>query len=216
VTRFLYLHGFASGPDSSKGLAFEKRLAGRSVPLQRLNLRLPSLQHLLFSEMAAAVRKSLGGPDDRGVVIGSSLGGLLAAHAAARDPRVQAAVLLAPAVRLAGLFRKRLGPATTLGWEQSGWLEIDDYVSKTKTRLHWLFMQELEDLEARGELWPAVKVPALVVLGKADDTVPAELVRAWVREQPNARLIEVEDGHDLKPSLSLILDETERFLAPWL
>src|SRR5262245_3536583 len=44
--RFLYLHGFASGPSSYKGTALCNHYDMRGVAVDRLNLRLPSFEHL--------------------------------------------------------------------------------------------------------------------------------------------------------------------------
>src|SRR5690242_261840 len=98
--RWLYLHGFASGPDSHKGVALSRHYEARGVTLTRLNLRVPSLENLQLSAMVQVARDAIGGPRDRAVLFGSSLGGLTAALAAQEDPRVFALVLLAPAFDL--------------------------------------------------------------------------------------------------------------------
>src|SRR5690242_716245 len=98
--RILYLHGFASGPGSKKGVAFADHHAVRGIAVDRLNLRVPSFEHLRLSAMIATAQAALGGDRDRAIVVGSSLGGLTAARLAERDPRVIALVLLAPAFQL--------------------------------------------------------------------------------------------------------------------
>src|SRR3954467_12421699 len=104
--RFLYLHGFASGPHSAKAVAFGKHYGGRGVGIDRLDLRVPSFEHLRLSAMLAAIGRAIGGPADRAVIFGSSLGGLAAARVAERDPRVTALILLAPAFRLTERWRQ--------------------------------------------------------------------------------------------------------------
>jgi pimeloyl-ACP methyl ester carboxylesterase len=115
--RWLYLHGFASGPDSFKGVSLAKHYASRGIELQRLNLRLPSFERLRLSAMLAAVRDAIGGPDDRAVLFGSSLGGLTACRVAETDPRVCALVLLAPAFRMIERWEQRLGPEGWRAWK---------------------------------------------------------------------------------------------------
>src|SRR5262245_53772473 len=51
--KWLYLHGFGSGPSSSKGVALSQHYARRGVELERLDLRKPSLEHLRLSHMMA-------------------------------------------------------------------------------------------------------------------------------------------------------------------
>ncbi|MFY1831008.1 YqiA/YcfP family alpha/beta fold hydrolase, partial [Myxococcus fulvus] len=109
--RFLYLHGFASGPDSTKGLALSKHFAARGVHVERLNLRVPSFEELRLSAITDTVRAALGGKQERVVLLGSSLGGLTAARIAAEDARVCGLVLLAPAFHVVPQLRKRMGEA---------------------------------------------------------------------------------------------------------
>src|SRR5690348_16981027 len=119
--RFVYLHGFGSGPRSAKGVAFAEHYATRGIAIDRLDLRVPSLEHLRLSAMIATTQQALGGDRDRAVVFGSSLGGLTAARVAERDPRVAALVLLAPAFQLMVRWRQR---ADFAEWERTGWLPI--------------------------------------------------------------------------------------------
>src|SRR5262245_11489897 len=114
--RLFYLHGFASGPESSKGVSLARHYAGRGFPMERLDLRVPSLERLRLSEIIETVRRAMGGDSDRAVLFGSSLGGLAAARVAERDPRVTAVVLLAPAFRFTETWRRRLGEAAWEGW----------------------------------------------------------------------------------------------------
>src|SRR4051794_36524174 len=95
--RFLYLHGFASGPHSTKGLAVAAHYQRRGLAVERLDLRVPSFEHLRLSAMIETVRGAIGGERERAVLFGSSLGGLTACRVAERDPRVCALVLMAPA-----------------------------------------------------------------------------------------------------------------------
>jgi predicted esterase YcpF (UPF0227 family) len=125
--RFLYLHGFASGPESTKARALAGHLAERGVDMARLDLRQPSMTHLRLSKMIEHVRGCIGGARDRAVLFGSSLGGLTACRVAEDDPRVCALVLLAPAFRMIERWRIRMGEEAWNEWQRSGWLETLDY-----------------------------------------------------------------------------------------
>jgi pimeloyl-ACP methyl ester carboxylesterase len=210
--RWLYLHGFASGPQSKKGVALAAHYAARGIAVERLNLRVPSLERLRLSAMMQVVRDAIGGPRDRAVLLGSSLGGLTAAWVAQEDPRVCALVLLAPAFDLIGRWQRRLGAAAWQAWEASGWLEIDDYAEPRKTQLSFDFARDAADVEARLGPWPDVRVPTLVVHGRGDDTVPVDGSRAWCRGKRHVRLVEVDDGHELVASLPRIAAEADAHL----
>ena len=206
--RWLYLHGFASGPNSTKGVAICKHYAARGVDIKRLDLRLPSLEHLRLSAMIDHVQREIGGPSDRAIVWGSSLGGLCAARVAERDARVCALVLLAPAFRIAERWRQR---ADWQAWRETGWLQIDDYAEKRRARVDFGFAEDLLRTDAG---WPDVRVPTLVIHGRRDDTVDIELSREFARGKNWVRLIEADDGHELVASLPLITASADSLLLP--
>jgi pimeloyl-ACP methyl ester carboxylesterase len=207
--RYLYLHGFASGPSSKKGVAFAAHLAGRGIALDRLDLRVPSFEHLRLSAMIEAVRAAIGGPGDQAIVFGSSLGGLTAARLAERDPRVRALVLLAPAFQLARRWRDSLGPDLE-AWRRTGWREVHDHTTGGLARVDFGFF---EDAAAIDVGFPDVTVPTLILHGQADDVVPIERSRDFAASRPDVRLVELPDGHELVASLPTLLAESDRFLA---
>jgi pimeloyl-ACP methyl ester carboxylesterase len=208
--RLLYLHGFASGPRSAKGTAFAEHYARRGLALECLDLRVPSLEHLRLSAMLTAVQQAIGTPADRAVVLGSSLGGLTAARVAERDPRVTALVLLAPAFQLISRWRALPGWDD---WQRTGWRDIHDFQTNQPARVDFGFV---EDAMAIDGGYPDVRVPTLILHGVRDEIVLLEHSRTFARGKPHVRLVELDDGHDLIASLPRLLDEADRFLAPWL
>lgn len=219
---FIYLHGFASSPGSTKARAFVTWAEAQGVKLDVLDLRLPSFEKLRFSAMKDAVRAAIdrvGGPRARVVLFGSSLGGLLASRMAEEDPRVASLFLMAPAFRLAERWRGRLGPAAFDDWQTRGFLEVDDYATKTRARVDFGFLEELERLdggEAGREPWPDVRVPTTIVHGTRDEVVGIDLSRTFAAKKRHVRLIEVDDGHELGASIPRLLQEAALHLAPFL
>jgi pimeloyl-ACP methyl ester carboxylesterase len=214
--RWLYLHGFASSRDSAKGRALEAHYTGSGIPLERLDLRLPSLEHLRLSAILAHVRERIGAERDRAVLVGSSLGGLTACRVAEADARVCALVLLAPAFAIARGWRERLGPEGWNEWRDRDWLETHDHATGRMTRVDFGFVAELEQMDAHDGGWPDVRVPTLIVHGVHDETVPVERSRRFARGKRHVRLVEVDDGHQLTASLDRITAEADAFLAGFL
>jgi uncharacterized protein len=207
--RYRYLHGFASGPGSKKGVAFADHFASRGLALERLDLRVPSFEHLRLSAMIETAGAAIGAPGDSAIVIGSSLGGLTAARLAERDPRVRALVLLAPAFQLAERWRETLGPDLD-AWRRTGWREVLDYTTGRPSRVDYGFYEEAAALDTG---FPDVTVPTLVLHGTADDVVPIARSHTFAAGRPHVRLIELADNHELVASLPTLLAETDRFLA---
>ncbi len=214
--RWLYLHGFASGPGSAKGVALAEHYARQGIHLERLDLRQPSLEHLRLSAMMRTVRDAIGGEHDRAILFGSSLGGLTACRVAEEDPRVCALVLLAPALRGSEQMRRNVGEQGLRQWRETGWLETQDYAEKRKARVHFGLIEDLDTIEARSGGWPDVRVPTLLLHGSRDTTTLLSYSRTWARGKRHVRLVEVDDGHELVDSLGRIAAEADDFLRPFL
>jgi pimeloyl-ACP methyl ester carboxylesterase len=214
--RWLYLHGFASGPGSAKAKHLATHYADKGVALERLDVRQPSMEHLRLSAMIAHVRETIGSPEDRAVVFGSSLGGLTAARLAEEDARVCALVLLAPAFRMAERWRSKLSEAQWEAWRTTGYIEAKDHARGGVARVDFGFAEDAARVDARGGGWPDVRVPTLVIHGRRDDVVPVEGSRTWAAGKRHVRLVEVDDDHELVASLDLIAREADRHLASFL
>ncbi len=210
--RFLYCHGFASGPSSTKGVAFANHFAGRGVQVDRLNLRVPSFEHLRLSAMIETARAAIGGPADRAVIVGSSLGGLTAARVAERDPRVIAVMLLAPAFQLGPRWRAMLG-AEWDDWKRTGWRAVNDYTTNAPSRVDYGFAEDVESIDIG---FPELTIPTLICHGIGDPTVPIDHSRRFATGRSNVHLVELDDGHELAASLPRLLAEADRFLGPVL
>lgn len=204
--KILYLHGFASGPQSKKGVEFDSYFSARGHDVQRLNLRVPSFEHLRLTAMIDTVRVAIDGPV---VLIGSSLGGLTAARVAERDDRVRACVLLAPAFQLVTRWKQQLGPEWD-EWRARGSRDVADYTTGGMSTVDFGFVEDVERLDVG---FPDIRVPTLVMHGLRDDVVPVDRARTFAAGKSHVRLIELDDGHELVASLPRLLAETEAFLA---
>lgn len=211
---WLYLHGFASSPASTKARAFRAWGEARGLAIEALDLRVPSFERLRFSAIKARVREAIAASSPsaperaRAVLIGSSLGGLTACRVAEEDARVCAVFAMAPAFRLAERWRARLGEAAWEAWRRDGALEVDDYATKQKAKVDFGFVEELAALDAG---WPDVRVPVRIVHGVQDEVVDIERSRAWATGKPHVSLVEVDDGHELTTSIPRILAEADDF-----
>jgi predicted esterase YcpF (UPF0227 family) len=211
---FFYLHGFASGTSSTKAKAFAAWAERHGVPLQVLDLRVPSFEGLLFSAIQQRVIEAIdaaGGARARAVLVGSSLGGLTACRVAEADPRVSAVFAMAPAFQIAARWEKRIGTPAWQAWKRDGYTEVDDYAMKRRARVHWGFVEELARIDAELGPFPDVRVPTRIVHGTRDDVVEIELSREWSSGKRHIRLVEVNDTHELGASIPRILAEADDF-----
>lgn len=210
----LYLHGFASGPGSTKARGFAKAAREAGMSLEVLDLRQPSFAHLRLTAMIDHVANAIGeGDRERAILVGSSLGGLTACRLAERDARVGALLLLAPAFALVDRWTSMLGAEKMEAWRRSGWLEVDDYAERKKARVDYGFFEDLR--AADPEELPDVRVPTVIVHGVRDEVVPVERSRRFAAGKRHVKLVEVDDGHELVASLDVALAEAASLFAPW-
>jgi pimeloyl-ACP methyl ester carboxylesterase len=208
----LYLHGFASGPSSHKARVLSERFRAIGVHLEVPDLTPgpDGFERSTPSSMLAVAERFLAGAAGPHALIGSSLGGYLSAVAASRHPSIERLVLLAPAFRLFDRWRARLTDAELEDWRAHG-RETMHYASNRVRRVGWGFFED-----ARGfPPFPEVRVPTLCIAGTRDETVPIADVEAFVERTPTARLVAVDDGHELAASLDRIFEEARAFLSPF-
>lgn len=206
----LYLHGFASGPGSVKARGLAERFARRGMALLVPDLTPgpDGFERSTPASMLAVAEAQLASAPGPHAIVGSSLGGWLAALCAWRNPSVERLVLLAPAFRLHQRWGSRLTPAQLSEWRERG-LPVFHFGSSRNRRIGFGFLEDA----ARWPAFPRVTVPTLCLAGRRDETVPLEDVERFVALTPSARLTALDDGHELLASLDRIFEEAWAFLA---
>jgi uncharacterized protein len=205
------MHGFGSGPGSQKArhLAARFAAAGARLEVPDLTPGEEGFERSSPSSMLGEMERALADGTPPHGIVGSSLGGYLAAVAAGRIPSIARLVLLAPAFRLFERWDRRLTEPERDEWHERG-REVFHFASARQRRLGWQFHED-----ARGyPPFPEVRIPTLCIAGRRDETIPLEDVAAFVARTPSARLVEVDDGHELAASLDRVFEEAWAFLAP--
>jgi uncharacterized protein len=197
--RIIYLHGFASGPGSKKAAFFRERMPALEVP----DLAAGDFEHLTITSQLEVIEDLAAG--DPVSLIGSSLGGYLAALYAARHPETVKLVLMAPAF---GFARRWAQAPEAAGWRKAGFLEVYHYGEQRNCRLHFEFIEEA----LRYEDLPDFKQPVLIFHGVNDDVVPAQVSSEFAVKHPNACLRLLDSDHELLDVLDIIWQASRSFL----
>jgi hypothetical protein len=203
----VYLHGFASSPQSSKATFLSDRLAQRGVSVHTPDLNLPDFSTLTVSRMLDQVGETIERRSGPIVVIGSSLGGFVAVLTAVQYPdRVQSLVLLAPALDF--------GPTGPQGlslddWRRAGTLNVYHYAYGRPMPIHYALYQDAGRYDA---MKADLSMPILVFQGRKDEAVDPSTVEAWSRRRPNVELHMLDDDHQLSHSLDYIWAKLAVFL----
>ena len=205
MTRVVYLHGFASGPASTKARFFREFLEKAGARVDVPDLAAGDFEHLTLSSQLAVIAGAAGDPV---ALIGSSMGGYLAALYAARHSEVERLVLLAPAFGFARRWAAYLGAAVVEQWRRNGTMDVFHYADNRSRRLGYQLMADAE----RYEDYPDFKQPALIFHGAHDDVVPVRYSEEFAATHANARLEVLNSGHELLDVLDYMAPQIAAFV----
>lgn len=151
-------------------------------------------------------------PATRHVIVGSSMGGLVACLAAAADPRhVSGLVLIAPAFGFRERFERRLGPAALAQWELTNSLPYRGEFFDVD--LSFDLLRDARSIDEL-ELCSRITQPVLLIHGDADETVPfSESERAVAAMRAPVELLRIPGGsHRLERHLDLLAERVGSFV----
>ncbi|HEY7391581.1 MAG TPA: YqiA/YcfP family alpha/beta fold hydrolase [Bryobacteraceae bacterium] len=206
MNRIIYLHGFASGPGSSKARFFRERLERLGANVEAPDLAAGDFEHLTITGQLAVIREAVG--TEPVELIGSSMGGYLAALFAARHAEVRRLVLLAPAFGFARRWAEQLGKEKVEIWRRSGWMEVFHYADGEPRRLSYALLED----GAQYEDYPDFRQSALIFHGRQDEVVPAAYSEEFAAGHANVKLEVLNSGHELLNVLDYMGEKVERFL----
>ena len=206
----LYLHGFASSPQSSKATFLSRKFAERGVRMVVPDLNEPDFSTLTVTRMLQQVDEALAASDQPVVLVGSSLGGFVAVQAALRHPsRITRLVLLAPALDFDGNRLSQLGDRGLDAWKASNQLPVFHYGFGRMMPVHY---ELYADALGYNALHATLSLPIQIFQGRFDTAVDPDTVARWAAARPNVELHMLDDDHQLLKSLEGIWKEMERFL----
>ena len=206
MPRFIYLHGFASSPGSRKARFFEERFRELGIGLE-----IPALDEGRFRELTLSAQLATVGRIAQGEpvsLIGSSMGGYLAALYAARHAEVEKLVLMAPAFSFASRWPETLGERTMAEWKRTNTLKVFHYSEGREVELGYQLVEDARQYEA----YPEVGQPVLIFQGQKDTVVPPEYAVKFAEGRSNALVRLLDSDHELTNVLDEMWMETEEFL----
>lgn len=191
---YLYLHGFASSPQSAKARYLSDRFQSLSLPLTCPDLNQGDFFHLTLSRQLEQVSNLYPPKPTPVVMIGSSLGGLTAACLGERSPQVDRLVLLAPAFGFLDHWLPKLGAEEVREWQRTGQRLVYHYALEQSVPLSYEFVTDAARYDARQLQRP---IPTLILHGTQDEVIPIQSSRDYAASRPWVELIELESDHAL-------------------
>ena len=207
MSNILYLHGFASQPNSTKGAFFARQFQQLGATVHQPDLNEGDFTNLTLTRALKLIDKTAQ-EIQPSLVIGSSLGGYLAAlYGSMRPEFAPALVLMAPAFGFPKRWPERLGEEKMTEWREKGSIPTYHYGAGHMLEIGYGLYQDA--------LWfdenPEIQQPTLILHGRRDDEVPAELSVEFAWGKPNVRLELLDSDHGLTDQLDLLWRETSGF-----
>lgn len=199
---YFYLHGFASGPGSSKGVYLKDCFQTLGVDLQIPDLNQGDFLNLTLTRQIQQVRALFPPPPQPVILIGSSLGGLTAAWIAEKFSQVEQLILLAPAFEFLPRWLEELGDEQVLDWQRQGSREFFHYGQQRQIPLGYGFVQDTaqyqdDQLQRPPQGGAQASLPTLILHGVEDEVVPIQASRAFAAKRPWVNLVELKSDHSL-------------------
>ncbi|MEM8832503.1 MAG: YqiA/YcfP family alpha/beta fold hydrolase [Cyanobacteria bacterium P01_G01_bin.19] len=210
MTAYIYLHGFASSPKSSKAQYLGDRLRGeKNIDLNILDLNQGDFSNLTLSRQIAQTIAAFPDSNEPIILIGSSFGALTCAWVAQKSDRVKKIVLLAPAFGFPQSWYSRLGAQQIQQWQESGVLPVYHYGMGKQVPLKYEFLQDARKYPL-AELKRSL--PTLIIHGVNDDVVPIQVSRDYAKQHSQVKAIELDSDHGLNDAHARIWQEIQEFL----
>ena len=207
--QFIYLHGFASSPRSTKAAFFREHLTRLGHVVIVPDLEEGDFQGLTITRQLGVVRREIARAHGDLALIGSSMGGYLAVLAANQEPRIRRLVLMAPAIDMKARWTVRYGADQLARWKATGVAPTFHHAHGEERLIGYGLYEDLD----RHDPAPPVRVPALAFMGRQDETVAPAAVERWAAQNPSVRLRLLDSGHELIDQLETIWSEAAAFLG---
>jgi len=204
--RVIYLHGFASSPSSRKARFFQDKFAALGIPFDAPALDQGDFRSLTLTRQLELVEALL--PAEGALLMGSSLGGYLAALLAGRHTEIARLVLLAPAFNLYERWTSQMTAQQLEEWERNGEVSVFHYGAGREMPIGYQFLEDAKQYAP----FPSFSQPSLLFHGVRDSVVPIDFSVHCLGTHPNVRLFRMDSGHELNDVLDLIWQRTEEFL----
>jgi hypothetical protein len=205
-----YLHGFASSPESEKAKYFKNRFQILGIDLIIPDLNVPSFEEINFQAIVDFMNNTINASLTKNLIlIGSSLGALVALAIAEKNRNVQKLVLLAPAVHFQDRLPEIIGEENFKKWRIEGSIPIYHHQLKKEVPVHFEFIESLKEFDITRL---NINIPVQIFHGAFDEIIPFEKVEIFAKSLPKCEFHLLETNHQMLNKLDWMWRDIYRFL----
>ncbi len=209
MTKFIYLHGFASGPASKKATAFREKFLEMGIPLETPDLEGGDFKNMTLTRQMDILNQCLDRHKNTDTcLIGSSMGGYLAILAAQGRREVRALYLMAPGFNFLNRWMQKLN----LSYENMKfWPRLTPVFHYRSNEMREVHTEFFKDAAVWSSLELGRELPTRIVHGIHDDTVGILESRGFARTRPWCSLEELDADHSLLTHIDWIVEDCLAF-----
>ena len=209
MTEFIYLHGFASGPDSQKACIFKDHFGRAGLSLTIPDLQQDDFENLTLTKQVALVQSIIDSkPSSCFALIGSSMGGYIAALSSETRKEIKALYLMAPGFNFINRWME------TMGWNKNRLDSIQDLIQV----YHYRYNAQVDlntNLFRDAVSWDTFSlncnIPTRIIHGLNDETVDIQESRDFASLHPKCQLKELNSDHSLLSCINWIVEDCMDF-----
>ncbi|MDJ0659775.1 MAG: YqiA/YcfP family alpha/beta fold hydrolase [Crocosphaera sp.] len=193
-SNYIYLHGFASSPQSAKAQKFKALFAAENISLIIPDLNQDDFYYLTLTRQIQQVSTYIENDPTPVILIGSSLGGLTTVFLAEKHEKVKQLILLAPAFKFFSHWVNHLDKNILDSWKNRRELSIYHYGYDQELPLSYQFITDGKTYDETRLKRP---VPTLIFHGKHDEVIPIQSSYNYTETREWVKLIELDSDHGL-------------------
>lgn len=203
IKNIIYLHGFASSPNSNKAQYITNFFKNKEIRVLVPDLNCGNFSDVTVSKMLLKINEAVSIIKDSFIVIGSSMGGYLATlYSEKANILPDKMLLLAPGFNLYRLFGDWLGEYGISEWRKNGYFHFMHYAYNRELPLSYEFYKDLKNHSS----FPNIRgIKTHIIHGVYDNVVPYSVSEKFVSLNPNTTLELINDTHELTNSKDVIL-----------
>jgi len=209
MTQFIYLHGFASSPSSNKAIVFKNKFKeiGFSLVIPDLekgnfeNINLTYQMNILYDLLDKFKGEEV-------CLVGSSMGGYLAAIAAQKRKNIQAIYLMAPGFNFMDRWMKKLDLDCA---DETSWISMVPVFHYGYGVTKLVSTRLFKDAKNWSNLKLDRKIPIRIIHGIHDEVVSVNESRKFVVDRPWSSLKELDADHGLLSHVDWIVADSIKF-----